>query len=212
MKYKSALVLPVAAACLVFLGPDFAAARSAAKTPGSDTANVSIAGRSEAMKMVPARADLTHSLNAKNMRAGQEFQAKLSNAVQLKNGPKLPKGTELTGKVVKDQANKDGQPSVLTLRFTQAHLKNGKTIPIKATIVGIYDNADQYATYNTPTQTPNYWTPSVLQVDQINALHNVDLHSRIAANNSGVLESKQNDIRFSQGTEFAIAIAQRGNE
>jgi hypothetical protein len=56
---------------------------------------------------------------------------------------------------------------------------------------------------------PNYWTPRTLQVDQVNALHNVDLHSKIAANNSGVMKSDKN-IHFSPGTEFVLAIAKRG--
>jgi hypothetical protein len=211
MKFQSALALPIAAACLVFLGPNIAAARTAANADTSNnTMHVSNAGRSEAMKMVPARADLTHTLNAKDVRVGQTFEAKLAKSVQLKNGPKLPRGSELVGKVIKDQTGENGEQSVLTLRFTQAHLKNGKTVPIKATIVGIYSGSSGYNSYYAQTQTPNYWTPSVLQVDQINALHNVDLHSKIAGHNSGVLESKRNDIRFSQGTEFAIAIAKRG--
>ncbi|HEV2325308.1 MAG TPA: hypothetical protein VGS10_15255 [Terracidiphilus sp.] len=200
MKYQSALSLPALAACLVLLGPNFAAARTAANT----TAQTSIAGQHEAMKMVPARADLTRTLNASNVRAGQQFEAKLSNKVDLKNGPVLPKGTELVGKVVKDQSN----PSSLTLRFTKAELKNGTAVPIKATIVGLYSAQNQYGESYGMNQMPNYWTPQTLQVDQINALHHIDLHSRIAASNSGVLQSKKN-IRFSQGTEFALAIAKR---
>lgn len=208
MKYQSALSLPVVAACLVFLGPNFAAALSAAKSTAADTANTSPAGRSEAMRMVPAQADLTKPLDAKNARTGQKFEAKLNEKVELKNGPVLPKGTRLVGRVVSDQAGENGR-STLTLRFTQADLKDGKTIPIKATIVGLYSAADQYVPGYGATQAPNYWTPNTLQVDQQNALHDVDLHSRISANNSGVLQSSKSNMHFATGTEFALAIAQR---
>ena len=208
MKYQSALTLPALAACLVILGPNVAAARTAPNTTVSQPAHVSAAGHNQALKMVPAEADLTKTLDASNIRAGQKFEAKLSSKVELKNGPVLPKGTELVGRVVKDQANQNGQPSVLTLRFTQADLKNGTTVPIKATIVGLYSTQNEFEPSYGMTQMPNYWTPQTLQIDQVNALHHVDLHSRIAANNSGVLKSNKN-IHFSQGTEFALAIAKR---
>lgn len=209
MKYQSALTLPALAACLVILGPKVAAARTAPNTTVSQPARMSAAGHNQALKMVPAEADLTKTLDASNLRAGQKFEAKLSRKVDLKNGPVLPKGTELVGRVVKDQTNQNGQATVLTLRFTQADLKNGTTVPIKATIVGLYSTQNQFEPSYGMTQMPNYWTPQTLQIDQVNALHHVDLHSRIAANNSGVMKSNKN-IRFSQGTEFALAIAKRG--
>lgn len=208
MKYQSALTLPALAACLVFLGPNVAAARTAPNTTASESEHARAAGHNQALKMVPAEASLTSTLDASNARAGQKFEAKLSSKVDLKNGPVLPKGTELVGKVVKDQANQNGQPSVLTLRFTQANLENGATVPIKATIVGVYSARNRFAPYGI-TRMPNYWTPQTLQVDQINALHHVDLHSKIAADNSGVMKSNKN-IHFSQGTEFALAISKRG--
>lgn len=208
MKYQSALSLPLVAACLVFLTPNIAAARSVASSSASDAMNTSAAGRNEATMMVPAQANLTRPLNSRNTRAGQKFEAKLNEKVRLKNGPVLPKGTELVGKVVKDQMSSNGK-STLTLRFTQADLKNGKTVPIKATIVGLYSGADEYASSYGVTQTPNYWTPSTLQVDQINALDHADLHSKIAGSNSGVLQSNKRNIHFSSGTEFALAIAKR---
>lgn len=211
MKYQSALTLPALAACLVLLGPNFAAARSAAN-PISDNQSThrSAAAKNEAMKMVPAEANLTRTLNARDVRAGQQFDARLANKVQLINGPVLPKGTELVGRVVSDQTDQNG--STLTLRFTQARLKNGSKIPIKATIVGLYAGANQFQPSYGMTQTPNYWTPETLQVDQINALHDIDLHSRIAASNSGVMKSTKHNIRFGQGTEFALAIGKRGSQ
>ena len=209
MKYQSALTLPALAACLVILGPKVAAARTAPNTTVSQPAHASAAGHNQALKMVPAEADLTKTLDASNLRAGQKFEAKLSSKIELKNGPVLPKGTELVGKVVEDRANRNGRPSVLTLRFTQADLKNGTTVPIKATIVGLYSTQNEFEPSYGMTQMPNYWTPQTLQIDQVNALHHVDLHSRIAANNSGVVQSNKN-IRFAQGTEFALAIAKRG--
>ncbi len=78
--------------------------------------------------MVPARAYLTHKLDAKNSAPGTPFTANLSEAVQLKNGPKLPRGTELVGTVAADDMQLSGT-SKLALRITVAHLKDGDHNP-----------------------------------------------------------------------------------
>lgn len=210
MKYQSTLLLPALAACLLLLCPNFALARIIPNATASETAHALIAGQHEAMEMVPAQADLTKALNAKKIKVGQTFDAKLYRKVDLKNGPVLPDGTELVGKVVKDQLDENGRPSILALRFTQAKPKNGKAIPIKATIVGVYPGSNDFPSYYGEAHTPNGWTPKTLQVEQINALNHVDLRSKIAARNSGVLQSTKRDIHFSSGTEFALAIAKRG--
>ncbi len=210
MKYQSALSLPALAACLVLLGPNFAAAKTAPNATAAEAARASTAGHNEAMEMVPAQADLTNTLDSRNARVGQKFEATLNSKVDLKNGPVLPKGTALVGEVIENQTSHNNQPSVLTLRFTQADLKNGKTIPIKATIVGLYSAQNHFQPFSgMMAQTPNYWTPQTLQVDQINALHHVDLHSKISGNNSGVMSSNKN-IHVLPGTKFSLAIAKRG--
>jgi len=199
MKNQASISLP-AAVCLAILGTGFAMA--------SPMATPSHAGMNEAMQMVPAEADLVKTLDAQKMHAGEQFEARLSSKVHLKNGTELPRGTELVGKVVTDQMNTDGQNSTLALRFTQAELKDGKTLPIKATIVGLYRPAS--GSFYGATQTPNYWTDKTLQVDQIGVIAGVNLHSRIAARNSGVFVSKKKDnMKFGVGDEFAIAIAPR---
>ena len=59
---------------------------------------------------------------------------------------------------------------------------------------------------------PNDWTPTTLEVDQIGALKNVDLHSKIASSASGIFVSHKNhNMKLNEGTEFALAIAARKN-
>lgn len=83
--------------------------------------------------------------------------------------------------------------SRLTLRFTQADWKNGKIVPIKVTIVELYSRADQYASSYGAAPATNYWALKSLQMDQIKALSFVDIHSKIAARNSGVLQSDRSN-------------------
>ena len=162
--------------------------------------------------MVPAQAYLTRDLDAKKDHSGERFKVKLADSVQLKNGPELPKGTVLTG-VVADDDMQIHAMSKLALRITKAHLKDGNVIPVKATIMGIdapeMTDAEGYSV-EPGDQVHNDWNKGTLAVDQIGVLHNVDLHSRIAGKNSGVLDSTKNDnMKLQEGTEFELAIAER---
>ena len=212
MKYRAVLTLSMTAACFIFLGPNLAQARSMTSATTSTSTNTVLShpGKREARLMVPARADLVKSIDARKIRAGQPFEAKLIKTVHLKNGPELPGGTELIGKVVTDRMSNDGKTSRLALRFTRAQLKSGKVVPIKATIVGLYPPVNYYSSYLNVGM-PNYWTPKTLQIDELNALHGVSLHSKIASRNSGVFVSKKKDnMRISEDSQFELAIAKRG--
>ncbi len=169
----------------------------------------------EASKMVPAEASISKTLDITKDRVGDAITARLSDTVHLKNGPKLPSGTELIGKIANDDMNVSGK-SKFALNFTSAKLKDGQIVPIKATIVGIFrPQSTSYMGEPVPagTQVPNNWTDSTLQVDQIGALNGVDLHSKVSSENSGVLVStKNNDMKLRPGTELALAIAERTND
>ncbi|HEY2469793.1 MAG TPA: hypothetical protein VGI45_18380 [Terracidiphilus sp.] len=188
-------------------------------TPGFGSAQTSMqaqsdvpsqAGQEQAAQMVPAQAYLLNKLSAKDTKPGSQFTARLSETVHLKNGPELPKGTELIGTVSTDDMQIKGA-SKLALRIAEARLKNGKTIPVKATIVGLY--APETETINGNNVAPgeeesNDWKSSVLNVDQLNAAGGFDLHSRVNGNNSGVLVStKKNNVKIASGSELALAIA-----
>lgn len=217
---KTGVVATLSISVLAFalLSPNFAEAQTAqgAETPALQSNVNTPSGQNEAIQMVPARAALVQVLDAKKMRQGEQFNAKLSQAVQLKNGPKLPSGTELIGMVGADDMQTAGSAtSRLVLRFTEAKLKDGKVVPIKATIVGVFgpgaEDADGYDVV-AGDQQPNPWSAEMLQVDQIGAVAGVDLHSKIASDNSGVFVSnKKDDVKLSRGSELALAIAPQGN-
>jgi hypothetical protein len=53
----------------------------------------------------------------------------------------------------------------------------------------------------------------MLQIDQVNALSGIDLHSRIGGQNSGVFLSRKDNVTIAQGVELALAIeAGSGNQ
>jgi hypothetical protein len=210
MKIKT--VASIAAISLALLPAAYTRAQDAASAQANQGGSAAIAGQDEAMQMVAAQAYLKNKLNAKDAKPGSEFRAELSDSVQLKNGPKLPCGTALVGTVVSDDSQTAGT-SKLALRFTQANLKDGKTIPIKATIVGVYGPESETAqNYNVSPgqQQANTWTPNQLKIDEVNVVAGADLHSVIGAQNSGVIVSKKENFKLSTGSEFALAIEAQG--
>ncbi len=167
-----------------------------------------VSAKQEAAEMVPATVDLKKDLDARKIQTGDHFQAVLQRDVQLKNGPKLDHGTVLLGTVTVDRTHPDSVR--LALRFTRAELKDGQTIPIKATVV---EMAQPWLTPGTGRNLANQsglWSPHTLRVDQINALSGIDMHSAIASRNSTVLVSdKKDNVKLVAGSQLEVAIAAR---
>lgn len=199
----------LAAASLVLLSPNSTQAQGAPANGAMNSSAAPIAGMAEAMKMVPARAALTETLDARKLKPGDRFKATLTDTIHLKNGSELPHGTTLLGLVSTDHLQSGN--SRLALRFSKAELKDGKFVPIKATIVGVFPpEAESGEGYDIAAgdQQPNGWNAGTLQIDQIGALSGVDLHSKIAARNSGVfITTKKDDVKLSSGSELLLAIA-----
>jgi hypothetical protein len=212
MKPGKTLSLSMAAACLAFLAPQLARAQSMNAQP-TDNSSVNQASQTQqAEQMVPADAHLAKALDARKMQPGAEFEAVVDGTVHLKDGTELPHGTVLIGKVATDHLQQSGT-SRLALQFTQAKLRDGKTVPIQAMIAGI-TGPPASAGYMETGGGPPSWSPQMLQVDEVGALHDVDLHSRIAGDNSGVfVTTKKDDVKLAAGSRLSLAIAvAQGNQ
>jgi hypothetical protein len=160
------------------------------------------ASANEAAQMIPAIATLPHALDADKDHLDSTIEAELNRKVTLSNGTVLPSHTVLIGKVTRDDMQAAGT-SEFALRFDQAQLKNGKIVPIKATIVDVrLPNSNIDA-----ASASNDWTEKTLTVEQIDAVSGVDLHSEIASNNSAVFVStKKHDVKVPAGSELKLAI------
>ena len=160
--------------------------------------------------MVPAAANLKKGIDARKLHAGDPIQATLQDTVHLKNGPELKKGTVLFGKVTTDQMQQGH--ARLALRFTRAQTKSGQTVLIKATVLQIAP-PDYSVGGSRGVDVANeafMWHDNPLQVDQISALHGIDMHSKIASSNSVVfVSSKKDDVKLKPDSQFLLAIAKR---
>ncbi|HTX76241.1 MAG TPA: hypothetical protein VMD29_08560 [Terracidiphilus sp.] len=210
-----ALALPAAVFSQVGESPSEPSQKPQTPPPANTTADS--AAWQSAQNMVPATVALSRTLDAKKDQNGSQFDARLTRSLHLKDGRELGKGTTLVGTVAQDDMQVSGR-SKLAVRFTEAKLNNGETIPIRATIIEVYPPVgftadgspipDESGPGWDDDDHQNPWNPNQQHVDQIGALKNVDLHSNLASRNSGVfVSSKSDDVKLRQGSRLELAIA-----
>ncbi len=156
---------------------------------------------------------LDRMLDTKTAKQGEPVQAKLDDAVKTTDGMQLPKGTELMGSVTAVQPFQNGSASSISLRFDQAKLKDGKTIPVKVTVIGAYPrDEDQLAIYGQQTMgsAPRH-VPSQDRFDQEpGVLSKIAMTSRVSGHNSATFSDSKGDVKLQAGTFFQVGIAPRG--
>lgn len=210
MKHNYGISLLITAAAIALSSPHNAQASSMQSSQAATNAANASTGEDLSLQMVAARASLLNGLDAKKSKAGDPFQARLSRTVHLKNGQELPSGTMLAGTIESDNMQPSGKSSI-SLRFNSATLKDGKIVPIKATIMGVFAPESQDGEgfdIVTGDQASNIWKSGLQGVDQVDALSGVDLHSKVAGNNSGsFVSTKKHDVKLSAGTEIMLAVA-----
>jgi hypothetical protein len=152
----------------------------------------------------PAIVELPQGLDARKLTPGATIETQLVSTVHLPDGTKLPGGTLLTATVVNDTLQ--GRNVRLALRFTDARLKHGQIVPIKAMILDVapasYSDGDLDAEIVPDTETGPKESMDVLGV-----VSGVDMHSRASGPNSGVfVSSTKTDVKLPSGTQFELAI------
>lgn len=199
----------LAIAALLLTPSSFIFAQAAEAQSGQQSAADIASATQEATRMVSATAAFTTSVDSHSLTAGTQVKLKLQGKVRLENGPVLPSGTILVGQAADDKTQTG--KTTLALRFTEADLKNGQIVPIKATIVNVYQQTNEITAGQSNVAADSLiWDKGTLIVDQLDAMPGVDLHSRIASPNSGVFVStKKDDIKFTPAVEVELAIAPR---
>jgi hypothetical protein len=208
MKHGNFFPLSIVAASLVLLTPQLSRAQSpnAANDTAMNSAADSPTAQQEAAQMVSGQVHLAKTLDARKVQPGQQFEAIVDGTIHLKDGTALPHGTVLIGNIATDDMHSNGAAR-LALRFTDAKLKDGKTLPIQATIAGVAGPPNDSDADNTPPA----WTHTALVIDEQGAMGGVELHSRIAGANSGVFVSTgKDDVKLDAGSQLSLAIGARG--
>ena len=159
----------------------------------------------------PGVVELTHQIDGKKLTPGATIPMRLTHTVHLSNGTSLPTGTWLNATVAEDDLQIDGKAK-LALRFTDAKTKDGKTIPIKATILAVVTDQEPVANDPSSLQTilpvPKNLQNQPDEIDASGVSSGVDLHSKATSQNSGVFVTKtKDDIKLPVGTKMELALA-----
>jgi hypothetical protein len=157
-------------------------------------------------------ATLDHTLSSQSAMEGQAVEARLNSSVEAANGIDLPKGTELMGKVDHVQASRDGGPARISVVFNTAELKNGKQIPIKATLLAAAPpNNAGYGYSNMDTQplgpAPKSVSSREKVVQEPGTLSHIAMHSSAQSNTSGTFIKKNGNFKLTAGTYLQLGIA-----
>ena len=164
----------------------------------------------QSWNLTGANARLEQKLDTANAHRGQVIEAKLNSSARTANGMRLDRGTILWGEVDEVQASTNGSPSVLSVVFTKAQLKDGRTIPVKVTVLGVYPSDEaQLAVTGSQTIPPApQHINSQERVDQEpGLLHDISLHSAVQNHNSGTFRDSRGNLKLNAGTFLQVGIA-----
>ncbi|MGC2639939.1 MAG: hypothetical protein WA294_22355, partial [Acidobacteriaceae bacterium] len=106
----------------------------ATQSPTAGTSDAQPQQSQKKIEMVQAQAELNTTLDAKKAKQGEPVKAKLSENVQVPDGQPLPKNTVLEGHVDQVTASDHKSDSTMVVTFDKAKLKDGRELPIKATV------------------------------------------------------------------------------
>ncbi|HEX5235197.1 MAG TPA: hypothetical protein VFW25_07710 [Silvibacterium sp.] len=87
--------------------------------------------------MVNVVCDLEKTIDPKKSNAGDPVTAKVSEDATLSDGTKLAAGSVLTGKIDSITPSENKRDSTLTFTLNKVTTKEGKTIWVKAVVVGV---------------------------------------------------------------------------
>lgn len=160
------------------------------------------------LHLMSTNAQLNRTLNSQKISVGQRVAAHLTMKLRTANGLVLPRNTQVLGKVSQLQTG-HGKRTRVAIVFNQARLRDGKVIPIKATLLGAvppsYGTSSAFNNYFPDTSKPV--SPKAQMDQESGAFRDIALHSAVRSRNSGIFLSKRNRIRLPAGTQLRIAIA-----
>jgi hypothetical protein len=108
-------------------------------TAASPRAQNSAAGETQETGEEPVIAvQLTRSLDAKKLKAGDPVRFKITAELRASNGTVIPAGSFVQGHIVEASArSKGGQQSSIAIAFDKIAAKGGQEMPLKATIQAV---------------------------------------------------------------------------
>jgi hypothetical protein len=174
-----------------------------------------MAGAASAQSLSGVNTRLVAPLDSTSAAPGQAIAVKLEESVKTADGVKLPRGTELVGKIADVKASQNGGPASVSVVFTTAELKGGKQIPVKATLLAAYPGnqgfAGQYSDQTMDT-VPDHVAADHEVDQQPGALPGgVTMKAAVRDADSGTFSRSNGNFKLGAGTFFQMAVGSAAN-
>lgn len=178
--------------------------------PGLAMVSLISVGAASAQSLAGVNTRLVKPLDSKSATVGETVAVRLDGSVKTPDGVKLPRGTELVGKVAEVKPSQNGGPASVSLVFTTAELKGGKQIPVKATVVGAFpadeDTAQAYDAASMSTVANEI--PADRAIDQEpGSLPGITLKAAVKDSDSGTFSKADGNFKLVAGTFLQVGVA-----
>jgi len=191
-------------------------------------ASISIAGAqspsapqsesSHVITMVNVPATLEKTVDAKKVKAGDPFNAKVSASTQLNDGTKVPAGSILEGHIDSVTPSEKKSDSTVTVTFDKLQIKNGNEVNVKATLVSAMSTAP---TGDDKPYDPSSYHPGSPGDNKANGQNNRDAGFSAAPHpiegltvagspqgaTSGTFTQAKGNVHLSSGVQLVVSVA-----
>jgi hypothetical protein len=124
----------------------------------SNTRQTDGAASSRVIMMVNVMASIEKTIDSKKAKTGDAVTAKATAATVLSDGTRVPVGSILLGHIDSIAPSEKKSDGILVLTFDKLQIKNGKEIPIKATVMGVTSTSPTFGVDDKPYDPSNYIT------------------------------------------------------
>ncbi|MGA7522209.1 MAG: hypothetical protein WBW84_06985 [Acidobacteriaceae bacterium] len=169
-------------------------------------------GSAGAQSLAGVTTKLDRTLESKSASVGEPVTARLTGSVKA-DGLNLPKGTELVGKVAEVKAAQNGTPASVSLVFTTAKLKNGKEVPVKATVIAAYPESSAgglEGSGETISAAPQQVPSDGVYDQEPGSLSHVGMKSAVK-NSDSVTFSSSDNFKLPAGTFLQLGVGAAGS-
>jgi len=173
----------------------------------------------EVIQMTTVVANVDKTIDAKKAKAGDAFSAKTITGTTLNDGTIVPAGSVLEGHVDSVTPSQHHSDSTLVLTIDKLHLKDGKDIPVKATIVNVatFETAFGGGTGQPQDRPFDTSTKDSARMNGVSdtqstptgphAVPGLTLTSSITDPNSGTLTQKRDNVHLSNEIQIQVSMA-----
>jgi hypothetical protein len=204
MKRKPAFAIIAA----IFLCPFAGHAQTASEPQAAETPH------NQVITMTNVLANLDKAVDAKKSKADDPITAKTTAATQLNDGTRVPVGSILEGRIDSVTPSEKKSDSTMVVTFNKLQIKDGKELPVKATLIAITttasdDNDKPYdpSSYRAGSQGDNKANGSNSPSTGPHPIAGLTVTGSPKDAASGTLTQAKKNVRLSSGVQLVVSVA-----